>query len=234
MSHDPTEHAQEHIQHEASHGHGPGWITAAALTAAFLAAFAAVSSSLATSHLTASTLKRIDSNDKWLEYDSDSVKRSNIYTRDGQWVQATQEQRVALAKQHEDDQKKKAEYATLPEHEAHPDSPQGMKGIQEQASTLKEESAKHLETHETYEMSATMFHIAIAVVAISVVARRKEFWYMSIVGGVVGLYFFGAAFAHAPMAEEANHGAEATQPASAATHASTTGAGDHAGSEAGH
>ena len=79
MAHNPTEHIQEHVTHEAAHegdhgGHGAKWITAAALTAAILAAFAAVTGMLATHHLTESTLKRIDENDKWAYYQSKSLK----------------------------------------------------------------------------------------------------------------------------------------------------------------
>ena len=115
----------------------------------------------------------------------------------------------------EKDVAKKAEYEKeLPE-------------IQEKAGALEKVSKAHLETHETYEMSATMFHIAIAVVAIAVVAKRKEFWWMSIVGGVIGLYFFGAAYAHAP--HEAEHHEASAEHGAAVPGAghSTTPAGEH-------
>ena len=41
---------------------------------------------------------------------------------------------------------------------------------------------------------------ALGMVAISVVAKRKEFWYVSMIGGIAGLYFFGTAMAQAPAA----------------------------------
>src|SRR3954464_550398 len=113
MGHDPTEHAQEHIQHEAAHGsHGGGakWITVAALTAAFLAAFAAVSSTAATSHLTESTLSRIQANDKWNEYQSKSIKRSNMDTRELIFNLADPAKIVdRVAKQKKDDETKRHE-----------------------------------------------------------------------------------------------------------------------------
>lgn len=227
MSHDPTEHAQEHIHHEAAHGGGPKWIMWAALTAAFLAAFAAVSSSMATKHLTESTLKRIAANDQWNYYQAKSIKLSIIADRDMAYaLQDSAKVPPAVTKQHEDDIAKKAEYATKPEDEKDPQKPQGMKGIQKLAEELEGVSGRHLETHETYEMSATMFHIAIAVVAIAVVAKRKEFWWMSMLGGVVGLYFFGRAYAHAPV-EHGEHGeatAHATAPGAPGEH---NGAGEH-------
>ena len=76
MSHNPTEQVQEEIHHRAAHegheeasghngvgGQASNWITPAALTAALLAAFAAIAGALATTHLTESTHKRIESND---------------------------------------------------------------------------------------------------------------------------------------------------------------------------
>src|SRR5215471_14943988 len=76
MSDDPTEHVQEDIHHHASAGSASKWITAAATTAAILAALAAGASALATSHLTQSTLIRIEANDNWNYYQAKSIKSS--------------------------------------------------------------------------------------------------------------------------------------------------------------
>jgi len=259
--HNPTEHVQEHVTHEAAHGgHGgqPGWITAAALTAAFLAALAAVTGALATKHLTESTQKRIDSskerisaNDNWNFYQSKSIKSSIIDSRLMEY-NLTDPARItdAVKKQHDDDLDKKKEYATKPEEDDKND-PKGLRGIQAkalgyeaQSKALEAVSEQHLTTHETFEMSATMFHIAIAVVAISVVAKRKEFWGMSMVGGAVGLYFFGTALAHAPAHDAAHHEGTAEQhapatpgaghaPAPAAEHATPAAGAEHAATPAG-
>jgi len=86
----------------------------------------------------------------------------------------------------EADLKKKEEYA------------KEMPEIQTNAKELEKLSREHLETHETFEGAATLFHIAIAVVAISVVAKRKEFWFISMLGGVVGIVFFAKALLHSP------------------------------------
>ena len=219
--HDPTEHVQEHIQHTAAHGddhgggHGGGWwITASALTAAFLAAFAAVGGAEATHHLTESTLKRIEANDLWTYYQSKSVKRSEIDTRllNFNIYHAALTKGAAAApeieKQHKDDLSKKAEYADT----SNPDS---MPRIQDHAKSLEKLSKQHLETHETFEFSATMFHISIAIVAIAVVARRKAFWYVSMVLGMVGVFYIGNAFVHAPAPEPAEEAAAAAEPKAA-------------------
>src|SRR5947209_15537076 len=73
-----------------------------------------------------------------------------------------------------------------------------MPEIQATAKELEHLSREHLETHETYEEAATLFHIAIAIVAIAVVAGRKEFWYVSMAAGVVGVVFFSQALVRTP------------------------------------
>ncbi len=220
--HNPTEHVQEHLTHEAAHGghdeHGHGghaskWITAAALTAALLAALAAITGFLATNHLTQSTLIRIKANDNWNFYQAKSIKSSildaKVYTASLNKVDPRQK-----------DLDKQAEYA------------KEMPELQNETRELEKLSNENLETHETFETAATMFHIAIAVVAIAVVAKRKEFWYMSMVGGVIGVYFFCTALAHAPKKWQEETEAPASQHAAPAGEHGA--GGEHAAAAGGH
>jgi hypothetical protein len=197
--HDPTEHVQEHVQHTAAHGdhdehghgggHGSRWITAAALTAAILAAFAAISGALSNGHLTESTHKRIDANDQWSYYQSKSIKSSIIDSR----IYAAS---IAHQPPSKKDIAKRAEYEEqLPE-------------IEKTANALVKISTQHVEIHETYEMAETMFHISIAIVAIAVVAKRRSFWYVSMIAGVVGLFYFARAYSHPIDAEPAESTAQ--------------------------
>jgi hypothetical protein len=203
MSHNPTEHLQEELHHHAAHGSDHGhshsggkWITAAATTAAILAAFAAAAGALATSHLTQSTLIRIKANDDWNFYQAKSIKSSVL---DAKMYSA----QLMKVEPRESDVEKKKEYA------------KEMPEIQEKAKELEKLSREHLETHETFEGAATLFHIAIAIVAVSVVARRKEFWFISMLGGLVGIVLFSKALLHSPpqLKEEAGPPAK-TAPAS--------------------
>ncbi|HVS70563.1 MAG TPA: DUF4337 family protein [Phycisphaerae bacterium] len=204
--HDPTEEVQEHITHEAAHGgheeheehehhahphaahHGPQWITAAALTAAVLAAFAAVTGTLATEHLTESTLTRIKANDMWSQYQSKSLKNYTLEGTDA-LLEGLAPGGVPSAAAKAKMAKDQAKHA---ENEADKESIAAVARANEEASEL------FLRTHETFELAETLFHISIAVVAIAVVAKRKEFWYMSMLAGVVGVYFFANALFHTP------------------------------------
>src|SRR5579883_69394 len=178
MSDDPTEQVQEDLHHHATHGNGSRWITAAT-TAAILAAFAATTAALSTSHLTQSTLIRIKANDDWSYYQAKSIKSSILEAR----IYAAEINKVEPRKS---DQEKKAEYA------------REMPEIQTRARDLEKLARAHLETHETYEGSATLFHIAIAIVAVAVVARRKPLWYVSMAVGVLGIFFCVRALISAP------------------------------------
>lgn len=179
MSDSPTEHVQEEIHHHASHGDGSRWVVASAMTAAILAALAAAAGALATNHLTQSTLIRIKANDDWNYYQAKSIKSSLLDAK----IYSAQLNKVEPRKADVD---KKNEYA------------EQMPAIQASAKKLEELSKRHLESHETFEGAATLFHIAIAVVAIAVVVKRKEFWYVAMVGGAIGVVIFGKALLQAP------------------------------------
>jgi hypothetical protein len=212
MSHNPTEHVQEELHHHAAHaheeghggghGHGGGgkWITAAATTAAILAAFAAGGGALATRHLMQAMLTRIRANDDWNYYQAKSIKSSLLDAK----IYSAQ---LVKAEPRKSDLEKKDQYAKeLPE-------------IQASARAFEKLSREHLETHETFEGCATMFHISIAIVAISVVARRKGFWMLSMLSGAVGLFIFVKAFVHAPPAmEEKEEPASQSAPAKPGEH----------------
>lgn len=210
MSDDPTEQVQEDIGHRAGHAthhtdanNSGRWITAAAMTAALLAAFAAVTGALATTHLTEATHRRIESNDKWSYFQAKSLKSSLLETK-GEILSALDH------KQSPSDLKRIAQYELE------------KKETRLEAEALEKLSMSHLRAHETFEMAATMFHISIAVVAISVVARKKVFWHMSIALGIVGVAFFTVALIRAP-ADEAKgrplHGVGQEKPATSAEEA---------------
>ena len=55
--------------------------------------------------------------------------------------------------------------------------------IQKKAEDFEKDAQNHLQTHEALASSVTMFQIAIAVGAISVLIRRRSFWLGSLVVG---------------------------------------------------
>jgi hypothetical protein len=158
MSENHTEHAQEHIHHEAAHGQGPRWITAAALTAAS----AAVGGGQSSGHLTEATHARIKMSDTWNEYKSKSIK-NYVLASEREMLKGL---KADVPKGLED------KYAANDAEKA---------DLKKKAEGLNGQADAHLKSHESFERATMMFHIAIAVVAIAVVAKRKEFWWVSMV-----------------------------------------------------
>jgi hypothetical protein len=61
--------------------------------------------------------------------------------------------------------------------------------IQKKAEELEHQAKHHLHTHHLVARSVTLFQIAIVVGAISVLTRRRPFWYVSLAFGMIGLAF---------------------------------------------
>jgi hypothetical protein len=163
------EQVHEQIHHHA-HEAMQRWISGAALTAALLAALAAITGSLAGKHLTESSRNQIQSNDQWGYFQAKSIKSGVL--------QSKMELLSALGKPAAEKDKEK-----LHEYEAE------MKEKKKEAEEKAESSEIHLHLHEILERGVTLFHIAIAVVAIAVLTKRKLFWFVSLAFGLVGVGF---------------------------------------------
>ena len=64
-----------------------------------------------------------------------------------------------------------------------------MAEIKKDAEYAHRTSEVNLHIHESTERGVTLLHIAIAVVAIAVLTRRKPFWVLSMVFGLIGIAF---------------------------------------------
>ena len=165
----PTEHLQEDIEHRASHG-GERWTLGVALTCALLAAMAAVASMKAGHYSNEAMMLQIESANQWNHFQAKSIKEAQLKTK-GEILSA-------LGKTISDsDKSKAAEYS------------QDKEQIQKRAEELSREARHYLHKHHILAHSVTMYQIAIAVGAISVLTKRRPFWFVSLGFGVVGLVF---------------------------------------------
>ena len=181
----PLEQSQEHIQHHAEHNaEGKKWVLGVALSSALFAALAAVASLRAGYHANEAVLSQIEAstqtlkeNDQWTLYQSKGIKSAVLGSRI-ELLKALgktpKEEEVAKLDQYNDEQKAITAEAGK---------------FKEQAERLKEEGHVHLEHHEKLATSVTMFQICIAVSAISVLTQRRTFWWVSLVFGMVGVFF---------------------------------------------
>jgi hypothetical protein len=169
----PTEHLHEHIQERAEHS-TEKWILGVALSSALLAALAAVASLLAGHNANEAVISQIESSDQWSYYQSKSIKEAQLAGK--------AEILAALDKPVVD-----ADKAKLAQYEKEKEE------VRKEAERLEKESQHLLSTHEGLAASVTLFQIAIAVGAISVLIRRKSFWLVSLAVGIIGVGFFAQA-----------------------------------------
>ena len=165
----PTEHLQEEIHHRAEHG-SERWVLGVALSSALLASLAAVASLSAGHFANEAMIAQIESANQWSYFQSKSIKEAQLKSKT--------DILAALGKLiPESDTTKAVEYQKDKER------------IQEKAEELQREARGHLRTHQVLARAVTMFQIAIAIGAISVLTKRRPFWLLSLALGSAGLFF---------------------------------------------
>ena len=165
----PTEHLHEHME-EAAEEHGGGlanWISRVAVSSAILAVLAAITALLASHHSDEAILEQMKATDQWSYYQAKSIKlavlQNDVDSRkdNGKPVSAERTKKVG-------------EYQN------------DMKEIQDKGHELEESSESHMQHHVWLARGVTAFQIAIAMGAISVLAKRQKLWLVSIALGVLG------------------------------------------------
>jgi hypothetical protein len=182
----PLEQAQEEIQHHA-HGATEPWILGVALTAAILAALAAVTALLAEHHANEATITQIKASDQWGFFQAKGIKAGELRNKVFSWEaldkKVDPKDDAGLKKYKEEQKEIEGDKATLKRYA------QEQEEIKEKAEELQAESSVHLKRHFPLACGVTMFQVAIAIAAISVLIRKKPFWFISIAFGVVGAGF---------------------------------------------
>ena len=165
----PTEQLHEVIHAHAEHSR-ERWGLGVALSSALLAGFAAVASLMAGHHANEAMIHQIQSSDQWSYYQSKSIKETELTSKAGILD--------ALGRPAPDaDKAKVAAYQRDKEE------------IEKRAEDLEKTGRHHMWTYQKLASSVTMFQIAISLGAISVLIRRRKFWYASVAVGLVGVTF---------------------------------------------
>lgn len=166
----PLEHLHEKIHHSAEHG-GAAWVSWVALSTALLAVLAAIAGLLSGHCANEAMMNQIEASDQWAYYQAKSIKASVL------------EAKMTLANSATDkDQEKAAQYQ---EEQAE---------IKREAEHKQAEAKHNFQQHEVFARSVTMFQIAIAIAAISVLTKKPSFWFVSLVFGLAGTVFFALGF----------------------------------------
>jgi hypothetical protein len=141
-----------------------------ALSSALLAGLAAVCSLLAGHHANEAMIEQIQSSDQWAYYQAKGIKAAVLGSKlelleaEGKKISLKDNEKLAGYKKEQDE-------------------------IQELAKEKQRDSESHLRLHVIFARGVTLFQIAIAVGAISVLTNRRAFWFVSLVFGLVGVFF---------------------------------------------
>jgi hypothetical protein len=163
----PTEHLHEHMEEAAEEHGGSSWIARVAVSSAILAVLAAITALLASHHSDEAILEQMKATDQWSYYQAKSIKLAVL--------QNDLDQRKDDGKPVPEDRAKKVgEYQN------------DMKEIQDKGHDLEESSESHMQHHVWLARGVTAFQIAIAMGAISVLAKRQRLWLVSIALGLLG------------------------------------------------
>lgn len=166
----PTEHLHEEIQEKAEEQKDK-WTLYVALSTAFMAVLAAVAGLLAGHHANEALIERVKASDQWNYYQAKNLKAELVASSDRLLHTLSPNTPV------EDHKLDLARYEREKE---------SIKKTAEDAEKLSEQ---HLGHHVPLASAVTAFQIAIAISAISLLTRRRQFWYMGLLLMLIGVGF---------------------------------------------
>ena len=167
----PTEHLHEEIAEKAEE-QKERWTLYVALSTAFMAVLAAVAGLLAGHHANEALVERVKASDQWNYYQSKNIK-SEIAASTARILHVL----APAAPAAEDSSKNVAHYEKEKEE------------IKKTAEEAEKRSEEHLSKHVPLASAVTAFQIAIAISAISLLTRRKKFWYIGLLLTFIGIAF---------------------------------------------
>jgi hypothetical protein len=167
----PTEHLQEAI-HEKAEEEKEKWVLFVALSTAVMAVLAAIAGLLGGHHVNEALIDQIKSSDQWAFYQSKSIK-AEIASSTDKILQALPGKTIIPA----DNKEKLDRYEKEKED------------IKTQAEEHEKTSEEHLKRHVTLSKAVTIFQIAIAISAISILTRKRVMWYAGLLLTIAGAVF---------------------------------------------
>lgn len=174
----PLETVQENAHHathsEGGGGHGDagkGWLSYAALSSAIIAVCAAVAALLAGQHANEAMVDQIKSANDWNYYQAKGVKSAVLQSKIETLIELGKPATSEDAKKMDEYKKQQVEIA-------------------DQAKEHNEASEHHLKVHEIIARAVTMFQVAIALGAVSILSRKRRFFYGSLGLALLGVVFF--------------------------------------------
>lgn len=188
------------------------WTRYIGLSTAILAVFAAIGSLQAAGLINEAQINQLKSSDKWNEYQA-SKEKGHIYTiAANQMLDAgitlSTKSRANTASSFSSPDigspeanptahgwVRRAPGARLAEYESEVSKENMKQGqLSKSANELSNESQHQAANHEQFAISVALIQVAIALGAVAALARLKTIWYLSMVCGIAGIFYFGLGF----------------------------------------
>ncbi len=167
----PTEHLHEEIKEKTSEllkeGENKSFLYIA-ISTALMAVFAAVAGLMAGHYSNEALIDQIRSSDQWAFYQAKSIKAE-----------------VRSLKKPEEQSSSKTPEMQKAEEEA----------ISKKAESYEHSSEMNLSRHVKLAGAVTLFQVAIAISAISILSKKRVLWLAGMVFALVGVVFFVAGIA---------------------------------------
>lgn len=163
------EQGNEHAQGTLAEGKEK-WVLYVALTTAVIAVLAAVSGLLAGDHADEAMLAQMRSSDRWAFYQAKGVKAEILNSTNKVLISLGKAAIAETADQITKDKKEQVK-------------------IMQTARDEQKESDWHIARHSILARAVTLFQVAIAIGAISIITKRKSLWLISVLFAMVGFFF---------------------------------------------
>lgn len=168
-----TDKLQDQIAEEHERAN-ESWIRYVGLSAALFAVIAAISALRSGDLINEALIHQIKASDTWNEYQA-SRQKEHLYALASDGIVGNgshnamrlRAYRVQIAK----------ETAKEP-------------ALASKARALEQDSAAEVTRHHSFEYAVALLQVGIALGAVAALARSKPAWYVSLVSGLVGIFFF--------------------------------------------
>jgi len=161
----PTEGLSEQINERAEKeiaAEERKWSFYIAISTALIAVLAAISSLMAGHHSNEALIEQIKASDQWAFYQAKGIKSDIISLNGNNYFKDSMEKKYNVEQQ----------------------------DIKTEAEKHQNASEIHLQKHVLLSRSVTLFQIAIAISAISILSKKRLLWYIAVLLALTGIGFF--------------------------------------------
>jgi hypothetical protein len=163
------EQSNEHAHHMLKEGKEK-WVLYVALTTAVIAVLAAIAGLLAGDHADEAMLSQMRSSDQWAFYQAKGIKNDVLASNNKVLLALGKTPAAADTLKIKENKKEQAK-------------------IMQEAKDAQKESDEHVSLHKILARAVTLFQVAIAIGAISIITKRRNLWLVSVGFAIVGIFF---------------------------------------------